>query len=85
MKVAIIFVLVALTAVLARDPLCPDQEETEAALIYPHESDETRFYICGTNGTLIEFQCTEGLAFDAEVKVCNWPMLINKNRESAQE
>lgn len=61
--------LVALTAVLARDPLCPDQEETERALIYPHESDPTKFYICATNGTLTEFQCTEGLAFDTEVNV----------------
>lgn len=63
--------LVALTAVLARDPLCPDQEETERALIYPHESDETKFYICATNGTLTEFQCTEGLVFDHEVNVSN--------------
>lgn len=70
--------LVALTAVLARDPLCPDQEDTEAALIYPHESDATKFYICATNGTLTEFQCTEGLAFDAEVNVSETIYLNNR-------
>lgn len=63
--------LVAITAVLCdeRHPLCPDQEETERALIFPHESDLTKFYICATNGTLTEFQCVEGLEFDPEVNV----------------
>lgn len=55
--------------VLARDPLCPELEETDVALLHPHESDITKFYICATNGTLIEFQCTEGLVFDPEVNV----------------
>lgn len=61
--------MVALTAVLARDELCPVQEETDQALIFPHEDDPTKFYICATNGSLTEFQCTEGLVFDAEVNV----------------
>ncbi|XP_037035701.1 peritrophin-1-like [Bradysia coprophila] len=83
MKVAILFVLVAITAVLCdeRHPWCPEQEETERALIFPHESDLTKFYICATNGTLTEFQCVEGLEFDPEVNVCNWASLINRNTE----
>jgi len=78
MKITIAILLIALTAVFARDLLCPEQEETDTTLIHPHESDPTKFYMCATNGTLIEFQCTEGLAFDPEVKVCNWASLIGK-------
>nr|XP_019543590.2 chitinase-3-like protein 1 [Aedes albopictus] len=36
-----------------------------------------KFYYCDNNGSRFEFECPEGLFYDEEKLVCNWPSVVN--------
>ncbi|XP_077288695.1 uncharacterized protein LOC143913055 isoform X3 [Arctopsyche grandis] len=50
---------------------CPEVDFVNATLL-PHESDCTKFYYCEF-GVPVEFDCPDGLEFNVNLKVCDWP------------
>lgn len=48
----------------ARDRRCPLEFDNQNAILYPHETDGTRYYICVENGTLVTLRCPDGMEFD---------------------
>lgn len=62
------------------DPRCPLQFTHDKAIIYPHEYDCKRYYLCAENGTLIEIECSNGLEFDNNLYVCTVSFGIKKKK-----
>ncbi|KYB26070.1 peritrophic matrix protein 14 precursor [Tribolium castaneum] len=55
-----------------RDPECPWPDPMDHTVHLPHETDCTKFYKCD-NGKKVEFDCRDGLHFNKELQVCDWP------------
>ncbi|TRY79747.1 hypothetical protein TCAL_01968 [Tigriopus californicus] len=47
-------------------------KEGETGLL-PSTANCEEFYQCGTDGSATKFRCSDGLKFDAENGICNWP------------
>jgi hypothetical protein len=54
------------------DPECPWPDPLNYTVHLPHETDCTKFYKCD-NGQKVEFDCPDGLHFNKELEVCDWP------------
>ncbi|GAB0099563.1 hypothetical protein DMENIID0001_154460 [Sergentomyia squamirostris] len=53
-------------------PFCfPTDDPNEPAVILPHPTNYTKFYICD-HGKAVEFNCPEGLYFNPKINVCDW-------------
>ncbi|XP_033178854.1 peritrophin-1 isoform X3 [Bombus impatiens] len=69
--------VVALTALLVAfasatpPPECPNEEEEDVAL-FPNPDDCSTYYSC-IRETPVLMQCNEGLEFNPELRVCDWP------------
>jgi hypothetical protein len=51
---------------------CPLPDPLEYTVLLPHPSDCSSFFSC-SNGVPIEQHCLDGLHFNDEFKVCDWP------------
>lgn len=48
----------------------------------PHPTDCTKYYRCGS-GVLSTFSCATGLAFDSNLKICNFKDQVKCTSSSA--
>ena len=52
---------------------CPEQQESKVILL-PSPVDCSKFYVCIHNGPFaFEMNCPEGLWFNTELNVCDYP------------
>ncbi|XP_060822424.1 peritrophin-1-like isoform X3 [Bombus pascuorum] len=69
-----IFVVVALLVAFASatpPPECPNDEE-EDVILFPNPDDCSSYYSC-IRDTPVLMQCNEGLEFNPQLRVCDWP------------
>ena len=50
---------------------CPEEQESEISFL-PSPVDCSKFYVCTHNGPF-EMNCPEGLWFNTELNVCDYP------------
>jgi hypothetical protein len=55
---------------------CPVPDPLDYTVLLPHPTDCSRFYSC-SNGVPIEMYCPEGLNFNDQLQVCDWPENAN--------
>ena len=51
---------------------CPDETDSDEITYLPSPVDCTKFYVC-VHSRPVEMTCPEGLWFDSELNVCNYP------------
>uniref|UniRef100_A0A7G3ASV1 Putative peritrophin n=1 Tax=Lutzomyia longipalpis TaxID=7200 RepID=A0A7G3ASV1_LUTLO len=62
--------------------VCPEEQEQRKDLVmFPHESDCGKFYIC-SHGRPHEFSCPWGLYFNPEKNLCDWKENVECNYET---
>lgn len=54
------------------DPRCPLVNDYDETIHLPHEDDCTKFYKCDWGRAVLQ-ECPDGLHFNAELSVCDWP------------
>jgi len=61
------------------DVICPESEDGYSVYV-PHPTDCSLYFQCvGNNPTLMS--CPDGLYFDSNLNVCNWPQFVNCQNE----
>ncbi|XP_055704620.1 peritrophin-1-like [Phlebotomus papatasi] len=77
MKTCLVFLFAIVALAAAANVSCPpvDDEHGEAVVL-PHESDCSKFYLC-SNGVPWELSCKEGLYFNTETNTCDWQENVN--------
>merc|ERR1711953_58592 len=51
--------------------------------VHPHESDCTKFYQCSHGNRWPDQSCPEGLLFNPDLLVCDWPENVDCDKECA--
>lgn len=68
MKTCLVFLFVIVALASANVSCPPVDNEHGEAVVFPHESDCSKFYLC-SNGVPWEISCDEGLYFNVETNV----------------
>ena len=67
------------------DGMCPAVDPLDHTVLLPNPEDCSSFFSC-SNGVPILMHCPDGLEFNSEVDVCDWPQNAgcdpNKNRDA---
>lgn len=64
------------TASTASTTSAADPSMCSGTVAFPHPEYCEKFYFCA-NGEIFEFSCPDGLLFDPQALVCNWPEQVN--------
>lgn len=69
---ALALATISVTLVSATAPICPPNQGEDEVILLPNPDDCSSYYACN-RGTSFLMKCNEGLEFNAELKVCDWP------------
>lgn len=69
------FAVISAVFVLASEPKCPPHNAVDVILI-PNSEDCGSYYSCN-EGKAWLLNCSEGLHFNPELNVCDWPENVN--------
>ncbi|CAL7945675.1 unnamed protein product [Xylocopa violacea] len=72
---AVAIAAISVAFVLADEPKCPPHNGVDVILI-PNPDDCGSYYSCN-EGKAWLLNCSEGLHFNAELNVCDWPQNVN--------
>lgn len=62
------------TTQIPRDPECPWPNPLNDTVHLPHDTDCDKFFVCD-NGNKKPISCPDGLHFNKELEICDWPWL----------
>ncbi|XP_076751504.1 peritrophin-1 [Xylocopa sonorina] len=69
------FAVISVAFVLASEPKCPPHNSVDVILL-PNPDDCGSYYSCN-EGKAWLLNCSEGLHFNPELNVCDWPENVN--------
>ncbi len=60
---------------------CPEVDPLDHTVLLPNPADCSTFYSC-SNGVPIRMNCPDGLEFNAELDVCDWPLYADCKKKT---
>lgn len=68
-QLAVQVLLATVVLSVPTDPRCPLEHKPDSAVLYEHNDNCNKFYMCLSNRTIVERNCPAGLQFDVDSSV----------------